>query len=238
MRDRDKTLGIALIVLGGLFLLGRVVNVGAFAWPFFVIVPGLVLLGAAFFGRRELASLAVPGSIVTTIGLILLVLNAIDRWDAWAYSWALIVAGAGVGTLVHGALEDNAAREREGLRTVYTGLTLFAVFGVVFEFFIFGGLGSAMRWLLPLLLIAVGVYLLFFRDPQSPFPWVTPREPQGPVPPTPPGPMPPATPAQPAPEQPAATPAQPTPEQPAPSDERLGGPVADGAVDHEEDGRG
>src|SRR5690606_26079102 len=92
MRDRDKSLGIALIVLGGLFLLWQVSGRGTFPWPLFVILPGLVLLGAAFFGRRELASLAVPGSIVTTIGVIILILETADRHDAWAYCWALIVA--------------------------------------------------------------------------------------------------------------------------------------------------
>src|SRR5690606_13373187 len=69
--------------------------------------------------------------------------------------------------------------ERDGLRTVYVGLTLFAVFGDFFEFIIFGGFSGVLRWLLPLVLIGFGVYLLFFRYPRSPLPWVTPREPQG-----------------------------------------------------------
>ena len=187
MRDRDKTLGIALIVLGGLFLLARVTDLGQFAWPLFVLVPGVLLLGAAFLGRRESAALAVPGAIVTTIGLILFLLNATNRWEAWSYCWALIVAGVGAGNFVYGALTQDNARERDGLRTVYVGLTLFAVFGVFFEFIIFGGFSGVLRWLLPLVLIGFGVYLLFFRDPRSPLPWVTPREPQGPDAPPPAG---------------------------------------------------
>ena len=213
MRDRDKTLGIALVVLGGLFLLWQVTGRGDFAWPLFVIVPGLILLGAAFLGRREMASLAVPGSIVTTIGLILLILNAANRMDAWAYSWALIVAGAGAGNLIFGALQNDHAREREGLRTVYVGLTLFAVFGVLFEFIIWGGLGGAMRWLLPLLLIGFGVYLLFFRDPQAPLPWATRRAPGAPTPPPSAGPgpgLPPGTATGTPPEPTTSTPPEPT----------------------------
>ncbi len=174
MRDRDKVVGIALIVLGALFLLGRGMDFGQFGWPLFVLIPGLILLGSAFVGRREAAGLAVPGAIVTTIGLILFVLNGTDRWEAWAYCWALIVAGAGAGNFIFGALTRDTARERDGLRTVYIGLLLFAVFGVFFEFLIFGGFGGLGRWLIPLVLIGAGVYLLFFRDPQSPLPWVTP----------------------------------------------------------------
>lgn len=174
MRDRDKVIGIALIVLGALFLIGRSVDFGRFGWPFFVLVPGLIMLASAFMGRRDAAGLAVPGAIVTTIGLIMFVLNGTGRWEAMAYCWALIVAGAGAGNFIFGALTKDHARERDGLRTVYTGLILFAVFGVFFEFLIFDGFGGVGRWLIPLVLIGAGVYMLFLRDPQSPLPWVTP----------------------------------------------------------------
>ena len=87
---------------------------------------------------------------------------------------ALIVAGAGAGNFIYGALTKDHARERDGMRTVYTGLILFAVFGVFFEFLIFDGFGGLGRWLIPLVLIGAGVYMLFLRDPQSPLPWVTP----------------------------------------------------------------
>lgn len=174
MRDRDKVVGIALIVLGALFLIGRGMDVGRFAWPLFVLVPGIIMLVSAFIGRRDAAGLAVPGAIVTTIGLVLFVLNGTGRWEAWSYCWALIVAGAGAGNFIFGALTKDHDRERDGLRTVYVGLILFAAFGVFFEFLIFGGFGGLGRWLVPLVLIGAGVYLLFLRDPQSPLPWVTP----------------------------------------------------------------
>jgi len=224
MRDRDKTLGIALVVLGGLFLLWQVAGRGAFPWPLLVILPGLALLGSAFMGRREMAGLAIPGSIVTTIGLILLFLEATDHMEAWAYAWALIVAGAGFGRFVQGALTSDPAQEREGLRTVYTGLVLFAVFGFVFEFIFWGGLGGVMRWLLPLLLIGAGVYLLFFRDQQTPIPWFTPRGGETPTPgpyeAPPSGPAPtsyPASAPQGAPVSPEGSRSTPEPSAPAPS---------------------
>src|SRR5690606_17065608 len=70
MRDRKQVIGIALVVLGLLLLLGRGLDFGAMAWPFFVLIPGVIMLAVAFLGDRSSAALAIPGSIVTTIGLI------------------------------------------------------------------------------------------------------------------------------------------------------------------------
>ena len=164
MRDRNQLIGIVLVVLGLVFLLGRGLDFGALAWPFFVLVPGLIMLAVAFLGQRGSAGLAIPGSIVTTIGLILLVLNLTDYWQAWAYSWALIVAGAGLGNFIQGALTRDAMKERDGLKAAYFGLVLFAAFGAFFEFFIWGGAGLVVRWVLPLALVAAGVYLIMRRE--------------------------------------------------------------------------
>ncbi len=163
MSNRNQIAGIVLIALGVLFLFGRglaAIDFGQLVWPFFVLLPGLLLLGSAFLGSRKSAHLALPGSIVTTIGLILLVLNLTDYWQAWAYCWSLIIVGVGVGNLIYGALSDDRLREQDGMRTIYVGLTLFAVFGAFFEFLIFGGFSGSLRWLLPLLLIGGGIFLL------------------------------------------------------------------------------
>lgn len=164
MQDRKQVIGVVLVVLGLVFLLGRGFDFGAMAWPLFVLVPGLILLAVAFMGKRESAGLAIPGSIVTTIGLILLALNLTDYWQAWAYCWALIAAAAGLGNFIHGALTQDPIKERDGLKAAYFGLALFAGFGAFFEFFIWGGMSLVMRWLLPLALVAAGVFLLLRRD--------------------------------------------------------------------------
>lgn len=167
MRDRNQVIGIVLVVLGAVFLLGRGIDFGAMAWPLFVLVPGLIMLGVAFLGKRESAGLAIPGTIVTTIGLILLVLNLTEYWQAWAYCWTLIVAAAGLGNFFHGAITRDAIKERDGLKAAYFGLALFAGFGAFFEFFIWGGMSLVMRWILPLALVAAGVFLLMRRDHSS-----------------------------------------------------------------------
>ena len=167
MKQRDMGIGIGLVLLGLVFLIGPALNLQAFGWPFFVIIPGIILLFIAFTSRMGNGSLAVPGSIVTTIGLILLVLNLTDYWQAWAYCWALIAVGAGLGNFIHGALTRDPQKEREGLRAAYVGLILFAAFGAFFEFFIWGGASLVMRWLIPLALVAVGVYLILRREQAS-----------------------------------------------------------------------
>jgi hypothetical protein len=168
--DKQRNTGILLIVLGAIFLFGQFVDVGRFAWPFFVIVPGVALLAWAFLGGRGAAGLAVPGSIVTTVGLILLVMNTTNTFEAWSYAWGLVIAGVGFGVFLHGALLHDTKRQRDGMRTVMTGLVLFAAFGIFFQYLIFGDMWGTWvgQWLLPLILIGGGVYMLAERNRTAP----------------------------------------------------------------------
>ena len=69
---------------------------GGSGWTLFVIVPGVLLLASGLLTDRPAAlGLTIAGSIVTTIGLLLLAMDQTDRWDAWAYAWALIPAARG-----------------------------------------------------------------------------------------------------------------------------------------------
>jgi uncharacterized membrane protein len=164
LRNRNALVGALLVVVGLVFMFGQSLDIGSVAWPLFVIVPGLVMLGAAFIGRREAAQLAIPGTIVTTIGLILFTLAATEYWQAWAYCWTLIIVAAGVGNFLYGALTNDHRREKDGLQSAYIGLGMFAAFGAFFEFLIWGGLAGVLRWVLPLALIAGGAYLLLKRE--------------------------------------------------------------------------
>ena len=49
-QNRSQVAGIVLVVLGGLLLLGQGLDMGEFAWPLFVLVPGLVLVGVGDLG--------------------------------------------------------------------------------------------------------------------------------------------------------------------------------------------
>lgn len=205
MKRKEMAIGIGLVVLGLVFLLGPSLNLQAFGWPFFVIIPGVVLLFISFTSQVGKGSLAVPGAIVTVTGLILLVLNLIGRMDAWAYAWALVMAGTGAGTYIYGSISDSASLKKAGSRTTLVGLILFAAFGLVFELFIFGTFSAVLRWVIPVALLAAGGWLLYqsSRKP-DPSPYVpapgpvtpTPSTAHPPVPPPAPGAVAPLPPAQ------------------------------------------
>ena len=56
--------GIALATLGSLLLLQPIVglNLWAFSWPYFVVVPGLLMLFSAFRWAPHTSGVAIPGS--------------------------------------------------------------------------------------------------------------------------------------------------------------------------------
>lgn len=161
--NRNQTFGLLLVAVGLLFLLARSfsVDLGDVGWPLFILIPGLLLLAGSLRGKDG-ATLAVPGCVVTTIGLILLVQNLSGRFETWAYAWALLPAAVGMGQMLQGNIAKNDALRKTGQRALLTGLALFAGFGAFFELFIFGGLAgrSVGGFLLPILLIAGGIYLL------------------------------------------------------------------------------
>ncbi len=165
MRNRNHVIGIVLIVAGVLVLVGRMADLGGFAWPLLVLLPGAALLVWAFLGGEQATGLAIPGSIVTTIGLILFVQELTGYYQSWAYAWGLIVSGVGFGIFLHGALSHDEDRERDGMRVVTVGLALFAGFGAFFEFFVFDNWAGSWvgRWLLPIALIAAGLVLWLRR---------------------------------------------------------------------------
>jgi hypothetical protein len=159
-------IGGTLIVLGVLFLAERAFGVqfGRFGWPLFVIVPGLLLMAASLaVGGREGSGMAVGGAITTVVGLVLAFQNATGLWATWAYAWALVGPGAtGVGLIFYGLLKGHPDLVSNGIRSLGSGLALFAAFGLFFEGVIgLSGepflLGSE---LLPIALIGLGVVLL------------------------------------------------------------------------------
>ena len=165
LRRQDTRQGIAggavLVALGVLFFFREVFGfeLGRYGWPLFIIGPGLLLFAGMIAGGRGAGGLAVPASIVTTIGLLLFVQNLTGRYETWAYGWALIPLAAGLGTRIAGAWEGNATLVAEGQRAIALGLVLFLVFGAFFEGFVFHGSVLA-SYLLPVGLIFGGVALL------------------------------------------------------------------------------
>ena len=171
--DRTRSLvflliGAALIGLGALFLLGSVfqINIWGWLWPFFIIGPGLLFfVGMVALGKTG-APLAVPGSIVTTVGLILFIQNVTGLWATWAYAWALIFPTAvGIGVAISGLWSDDSNAVRVGSGMAGIGLAILLFLAFFFEIILnLNGLrsGAVGAILIPVLIIGAGAALLIF----------------------------------------------------------------------------
>lgn len=158
-------LGAILITIGVIFFAGQQLNVdwGDAAWPFYVIAPGLALMA---FGLTQSngSGLTIAGSITTIVGAVLLYQNATDHWESWAYAWALVgPGGSGVGMLLYGTRSGNGRMARDGFWQILTALGIFAA-GFFFFEGIIGISGEPFplpQWVLPVVVIGLGVLVLF-----------------------------------------------------------------------------
>lgn len=164
-------IGILLVGLGALFLLGQILRIDLwqFFWPFFVIVPGLLFFVGMVLGGKPAGPLAIPGSIVTMIGLLLLYQSITGHWESWAYAWALIFPTAvGIGLVINGAWSGIGCLVEVGWKWITAGALVFLIGGVFFELIlnISRSLIGDVVW--PGLLIALGLYLLLRRSARAP----------------------------------------------------------------------
>lgn len=131
----DAVAGGILILLGIFYLLGQIFNfnLASFTWPFFVIVPGILVFVFGLTAKTELGKgLAITGSIITMVGLLLLYQNTFDRFESWAYAWALVVpTSVGLGQIIYGSLKGLGDYVDTGKRTASLGIIIFVV-GAVF----------------------------------------------------------------------------------------------------------
>ncbi len=160
--------GSILILFGLLALLGQVFRGYDFwgsLWPFFIIGIGALFFVGMFLGGRSVAGLAIPGSILSVLGLMMLLQNLTNYWESWSYSWTVLLIAVGLGIFIMGVYTGNQGSRRAGMRVMRTGLALFVIFGSFFEL-IFSinhphGLG---QWIFPLALIVLGGYLVLVRS--------------------------------------------------------------------------
>ena len=167
-------LELLLIVGGGLLLAvqyyGLVLpDLGSFGWPIWIIAPGVLILIIGLLTPAEPgAGLAIAGSIITVVGLLLAYQASASHFASWAYAWALVApGGVGVGMILWGALHLRGGMVRSGVYTLTVGLVLFLIgFGFFEGVLHIGGergLAPLGRQALPLALIVVGVLLVITR---------------------------------------------------------------------------
>jgi hypothetical protein len=117
-----------------------------------------------FAGGRGVSGLAVPGSIISGIGLLLLYQNITDHWESWAYGWTLIVLFVGVGIYIMGLYAGDAGQKAAGKSVMRIGFILFVIFGAFFELIFSSGSTFGVRGLFfPVLMILLGAYMIATR---------------------------------------------------------------------------
>ena len=157
-------IGGVLILLGAILLAAQLLDVSLsdVGWPAWIIGSGLVLLILGLVVVNE-SGMVVGGTVVTTIGLVLLYQERTDHWESWAYAWALVgPAASGLGLALWGIRRANGTDIRNGTWGLLGGLAFFAIGFLFFE----GVIGISGRpfdfpeWVLPAAVIAVGVVVL------------------------------------------------------------------------------
>jgi hypothetical protein len=167
--DLNAGWGVVLIAVGLFFLADGILglDLGRYGWPLIIVGIGGLLLLVGLTGLDPTRQSVTPGSIVTTVGLILLYQNTFDHYESWSYAWALIPASIGLGRALHARLTGGSGVvARQGLWMAGTFLIFFVVGLVFFEGILnISGRGSdaLVDYALPLGLIVLGVWMLFGR---------------------------------------------------------------------------
>lgn len=152
------------MIVGVLLFAGQVLDIGFddVGWPIWVVAVGAAILLAGLLVTRE-QGMVIGGTVVTTVGLVLLYQNATGHWESWAYAWALVgPAASGLGLVIWGLRSGNGGDIRNGTWGLLGGLGIFAVGYLFFE----GVIGISGRelpiadWVLPLVVIGIGVVML------------------------------------------------------------------------------
>jgi hypothetical protein len=157
-------LGVVLVVVGLFYLVVQVaaVDLSSFGWPLLIIIPGLTLLVVGFISFGTGA--AIPGGILTMVGLVLAVQNSTGYWSSWAYAWALVApGGVGLGLFLQGLRERNGNLIKQGRSLIFIAALIFMVGFVFFESILnISGINDqpVVKAALPALFIVIGILLL------------------------------------------------------------------------------
>ena len=135
-------------------------NTAQYLWPLFIVVPGFVLVAVAMAAGDTVTRLAIPGTTIAGVGLILFFQNLFDYYQSWAYVWALIPGFVAFGMQLSSEPDPEGDAPTPGHLMTWS-LTVFLVLAAVFELFIFGGGLFGARYAVPLIIIVIGAAFLF-----------------------------------------------------------------------------
>ncbi len=157
--------GAVLIAIGLMSLAGQFFGQLGFwgiIWPFFIIGLGALFFVGMFAGGKSMAGLAIPGTIIAAIGLMLFFQNITGYWESWSYGWTVILIAVGLGIFIMGWYAGSEAQRKSGISLMKVGAVLFLIFGGFFEMFFNSTPFS--RYLFPAALILLGLYLVLARS--------------------------------------------------------------------------
>lgn len=166
-RNAGSLVGGAILIGFGLLALvseifGRLDFWSAF-WPFIIIGIGAMFFAGMILGGKSTAALAIPGTIIGGIGLMLFIQNLTGHFESWAYGWTVIVFSVGLGIYLMGLWSGDASQRQGGTGVMRVGAILFLIFGAFFEGLIFRSFGFS-EYLFPVALILFGLYLVLKRS--------------------------------------------------------------------------
>lgn len=162
LQRRQALPAYGVIAIGVVLLLSNLFNFHLInvLWPGFVIAPGLMLLWPAYSStadrQKPLSFLAVPGAMFIITGILLFIMNLTNHFEAWAYSWPLVFGAVAWGLMYMKRFEPEHRVHHTGYNFMRLMVLLAMGFTVFFELVVFGSFNP----LLPLGVIAFGVYLL------------------------------------------------------------------------------
>lgn len=156
----NLVVGLLLLLVGGWFLaaqfnpaLAQLVEV-EYTWPIWVISVGVLFLVLSVIASTP--GLAVPAAIIAGVGGILYWQEQSGDFASWAYAWTLIPGFVGVGVFLARLMEGRVLHGlKEMLKLVFFSLIMFGIFGT----FLGGPEYLGTYW--PLLLIAIGAWMLW-----------------------------------------------------------------------------
>jgi|GEM_PF-371377 hypothetical protein len=159
-------LGLVLVLTGGVFMADLFLpfNLMRFFWPLLIILLGLTFIVGMLFAGRSGSGLAIPGTVITTLGALLFVQNTFHLWITWTYAWALLISAVGLGLLIMNIYHKHVNLRRAGGLVIGIGLTLFVVFGMFFEVILnLSGTGLYSGIFLGVGLVLLGLFVVFSR---------------------------------------------------------------------------
>ena len=170
-RDSRPVLAMGLIGLGIVMFVGQLTGLGGMIgslWPMFVMLPGLAFLYFAYTGDKKVAGLAVPGMVITGTGLILFYQNVTGHWESWAYIWTLYPLFVGLALRFMAQRTGDEGTQKASRILMRIGAVGFIIGAIAFELMIFGNGGIFGNLALPVVLIAIGGFMLL-GNKKNPF---------------------------------------------------------------------